>query len=326
VQRIVISGVNGLVGRNLASHFANSYEVVGLHRKSANIQDLLDLNIKLIAVDVLDVLGLDAVILPGDVVIHTAAVVSFSDRGKKQMYNTNINGTANMVNVCLSKNIKFFVHLSSVAALGRPALPCIIDDTKKWEESPLNTEYARTKFLAECEVWRAIAEGLPGAIVRPSVVLGEADWAKSSSQLFKYVYDQKKYYAQGQINVVDVQDLVKAIEMIIIKEDRGEAYILSGHSLDYLSFFKAIAKAFGVGAPYIKAKQWQTELLWRFEALKSKITGKEPLITKETAQSAKMLVKYDASKYLKAYRSDFTPFENSINRICAFYSLKIKSD
>ena len=69
--------------------------------------------------DVLDPVGLDEAMEGIDTIIHSAAKVSFNEHERGQMFKVNIEGTANVVNIAIEKNIRRFIHVSSVAALGR---------------------------------------------------------------------------------------------------------------------------------------------------------------------------------------------------------------
>ena len=67
--------------------------------------------------DILDVVSLEDAMDGIDTVIHSAAVVSFVKKERNLMYQVNVEGTANVVNIALEKNIQQLVHISSVAAL-----------------------------------------------------------------------------------------------------------------------------------------------------------------------------------------------------------------
>ncbi len=214
-MQILITGATGLVGSATARRFlADGHSVSVLHRPDSDrslLQDVED-RIQWIEGDILDVLSLEKALENVEYVVHAAAVVSFVPRDEAAMVKVNVEGTANVVNACLKRGIRKLCHVSSVAALGRPHprtieqdKPVVIDETQRWEDSPNNSAYAKTKYLAELEVWRGISEGLPAVIVNPSLILGEGDWQKSSTQLFKYVYDGKPFYTEGTVNYVDVQ-------------------------------------------------------------------------------------------------------------------------
>src|SRR5882757_3791027 len=111
--------------------------------------------------DIMDPFGLEEVMDGIDAVIHAAALVSFASRDRHELFTTNIEGTANVVNAAIACGIRRFVHISSVAALGRKKKEEKVTEEKKWESSKNQTSYGISKFYGELEVWRGIGEGLP---------------------------------------------------------------------------------------------------------------------------------------------------------------------
>lgn len=103
----------------------------------------------------------------------------------------NITGTKHVVDACLSQGIRHLIHISSIAALGQKKETPIIDETSRWVESDLNTDYAESKYKGELEVWRGVEEGLDVSIINPAIIMAPADWTKSSAQLFHYVWKEK---------------------------------------------------------------------------------------------------------------------------------------
>ncbi len=327
-NRIIITGANGLVGSAIARQMlAAGYQVAVLLRKNADttlLQSILK-DLLILQGDILDIFALDDAIQPGDVVIHTAAIVSFSSKEQEKMMKTNVEGTANVVNICLAKKAQKLIYISSVAAIGRPSNLnktkeiILINEEQKWEESPNNSFYAKTKYLAECEVWRGVAEGLDATIVCPSVILGEGDWNKSSTQLFKYVSNENRFYTGGIVNYVDVEDLAIIIKKLHEAAIINERFIVSAGSLAYLELFTKIAQYLNKRPPSILVKPQFAEILWRLEAIRSFFTGKTPLITRETAQTAKHLFQYDSKKLLKTIDFQYKTLDESLTRIGAYF-------
>ena len=173
--------------------------------------------------DILDVVSLEEAMDGMDTVIHAAAMVSFVKKDREQMYQVNVEGTANVVNMALEKNIKRFVHISSVASLGRTANGGSVNEEKKWEESKVNTHYAKSKYKGELEVWRGISEGLSGVILNPSTILGYGDWNTSSCAIFKKIHDGFNWYTPGLNGFVDVEDTARAT--IALMEKIGRAHV-----------------------------------------------------------------------------------------------------
>jgi dihydroflavonol-4-reductase len=323
---VLITGITGLVGSFTAKRFLEAgYKVAGLKRANSDLSLLQDIENQIVwhEGDVLDIMSLEIAMVDIEYVIHTAAIVSFAPKDRDRMFKTNIEGTANVVNLCLENDIKKLCFVSSVAALGR-SIPnekknenvISINEKATWEESPLNSNYAKTKYLAEMEVWRGEAEGLNCVVVNPSLILGEADWNKSSTQLLKYVFDEHKFYPQGNLNYVDVQDVAECIFKLITNEISGEKFILSAGEINYKDFFEKVAPRFNKKAPSTLLSASMTSIVWRLEAVRSLFTGNAPLITKETALSSSHSFKYPNDKIKQAIGFQFKSLDESLDRIC----------
>lgn len=326
-MNVLITGANGLVGSAVVKRLLQeNFQIYALCRSTADLSLLTDLGdrINIVEGDIMDAVGFQEILRNIDVVVHTAAVVSFNPRERRKMYHINVEGTTNVVNACLEAGIKQLLFVSSIAALGRPAVSKLakqvtdIDESQKWEESALNSNYAKSKYLAECEVWRGQAEGLNVAIVNPSVILGEGDWSRSSTQLFKYVYDEKPFYTLGSLNYVDIKDLTEVIFQLIKHQVSGERFIVNSGTITYKAFFEKVAVAFGKKPPSMLIKPWMAEILWRIEAVRSQLAGSSPLITKETAKSARTHFHYVNRKVKDELGISFTPIDKTIERVAKF--------
>ena len=327
MNKILITGANGLLGSNVARRFAEAgFEVIALCRARSDLSLLKNFvsKIKIIEGDILDIASLEIALENIDFVVHTAAVVSYSPKDRNNMYKVNVEGTANIVNICLDKRIKKLCYVSSIAALGKPnastehTLDGVIDENQKWEDSPLNSHYAKSKYQGELEIWRGQAEGLATVIVNPSVILGEGDWNKSSTQLFKYVYDEHRFFTEGNLNYVDVKDVVEAIFRLTVSEIKNERFILNAGTITYKSFFERVAKVFYKNPPKKSISPFLIEILWRLEAIRSFFTKKSPLITKETAKNSRTKFAYKNQKISRAINFKFTDFDETILRVCSF--------
>lgn len=329
MKRILITGANGLVGSNVARKFVNAnFEVVALCRANSDLSLMKDFlpKIKVVEGDILDISSLDRSLENIDYVIHAAAVVSYSPKDRDKLYKVNVEGTANVVNMCIDKKVEKLCYVSSIAALGKPNTnvseqihkESIIDENQKWEESPLNSHYAKSKFLGELEVWRGDAEGLKTVVVNPSVILGEGDWSKSSTQLFKYVYDEHTFYTEGNLNYVDVKDVVEAIFQLTTSDISSERYILNGGTVIYKEFFERVAHIFNKKPPTRAISPFLIEILWRIEAIRSFFTQKSPLITKETAKNSRTKFAYNNQKIRQKLNFEFTKLDDTIQRVSSF--------
>jgi len=270
--------------------------------------------------DILDVLSLDESINGVDYVYHSAALVSFEPGMRKRLRVLNEKGTANVVNACLNHSVKKLCYISSIAALGRPEEgQDHIDETLKWKASKYNTNYAISKYAGEREVWRGIAEGLNAIIVNPSIVLGISNPYKGSTRIFRSAWKGLRFYPPGINGFVDVEDVSKASIGLMKSDIKNERFILNGFNITYRELFTKIAIELDKKPPSVETSRWMLEAAWMFEAVKSLITGKKPLLTKETARTSGNRFIYSNSKVREAIGYEFKDFDKTVAELGRYY-------
>lgn len=312
---ILVTGSTGLVGTHLIQQLLqNKQPIKAFFRSEIPFEHNL---IQWVKADILDVVELEEAMQQVTHVYHCAAIVSFNPKQKNELHKTNIEGTANVVNACLNTQVQKLLFVSSVAALGRIREDKPIDETMNWTEETSNSEYGKTKFLAEMEVWRGIGEGLNAVIVNPTIILGNGDWNKGSSSVFKSAYNEFPWYTEGTTGFVDVLDVVEAMIQLMNSNIVAQRFILSAETSTYKNLFTLIAKAFNKKPPSKLVTPFIAAVVWRLEAFKAKFSGKQPLLTKETAKTAQAKVSFNNQKLLQYLPSfSYTPLPTSIKRIC----------
>lgn len=322
--KILITGGTGFIGSYIIKELIErGYTVRALRRNTSKLpfyipKKVFD-SVEWVEGDILDIISLDEAMKGVDTVIHSAAIISFFRKDKKEMYRVNIEGTANVVNVALENDIKRFVHISSVAALGRTK-NSHVNEEKKWEENKFNTHYAISKYRSELEVWRGIAEGLNAVIVNPSTVIGYGDWNTSSCRIFKTVYEELSWYTTGINGFVYAEDVAKATVQLMESGISEQRFIINGDNWPFRQLLTAIADNFGKKRPFRKATPFLGEIAWRMELVKSFFTGEKPLLTKQTAAVAHSKTYFDNKKILAALQGfSFTALEEGIQTACKRY-------
>ena len=276
-------------------------------------------NVEWVEADVLDIPGLSRAMDGVNGVYHCAAAVSFDPRKHDHMIKVNVEGTANIVNLCLENGNIPLAFLSSVAAIGRTGTEEPIHEETEWKQSAHNTAYAISKKGAEMEVWRGMAEGLKVSVVNPSLVVGPGVWGQSSTGIFQKVWDGLPFYAPGVNGFVDVRDVVNIIIKMMSDGPHGERFVLAAENRELGEVTTIIAKEFGKKPPFITIGPFLAGLAWRIEWAKSKITGGEPVVTKETAGTAIHNNRYDNTKVKKALSYEFIPIDESIKECCKHF-------
>jgi dihydroflavonol-4-reductase len=322
--KVLLTGGTGFLGAYILQELVQQgYAVRAIRRKQQSPffipEDILS-QVEWVNGDVLDVVSLQEAMEGIDSVIHAAGKVSFAPRDKAAMYKINVEGTANMVNAAIEADVKRFVHISSVAAIGRDAGGESVTETKKWQEGKYNTPYAISKYHAEMEVWRGGAEGLDAVVVNPSTILGYGDWSTGSCAIFKSVYNEFPWYTTGINGFVGVEDVAKAVVLIMESKTSGERYIINNDNWSFQQMLNTIADGFGKKRPKKEATRFLGAMAWRLEKVKSFFSGKKPLLTRHSARVAHSKTYFENGKILKALpQFSFTPLQQTIEKACEMY-------
>jgi nucleoside-diphosphate-sugar epimerase len=318
---ILVTGGSGLLGDALIKTLLSSGEKVRALFHSTPI-DIQHANLEIVKGDLLDVFSIEDSLQGINDVYHCAGLVSYAPGMARKLYKVNVEGTANLVNACLNANIRKLVHVSSVSALAPNEK--IVSEKNPWNKPAEGSVYGKTKYLGEMEVWRAMAEGLNAVVVNPSIILGYGNWETGSAALFKNVYNEFPWYSDGTSGFVGVQDVVNAMVLLMENDISEERFILSAENRSFREVFNCMAENYSKRAPYKKVTPFIAGLVWRWESLRSSFTGREPLVTRETARTAFKKTMYDNRKFLEAFPAfSYTPLQQTISESCKAFQQKL---
>lgn len=316
---ILVTGASGFLGAEVCKQLLakGHTNIRAIKRTTSDLTYLKEVEHKIewFEADLLDLPALEKAFEGVIQVYHCAAVISFVPEKWDWMHNVNANGTKHIVNLSLDAGVEKLVHVSSIAAIGRTKNQQLINEETDWDaDSPFNSAYGKSKYAAELEVWRGIAEGLSAVIVNPSMIVGPINWEIGTGRFFTTIQQGFRFYTDGSNGIVDVEDVANAMLQLMSSDINAERYILSAENWHLKDLMIEIAKQLKKPLPNKKVTPLIAALAWRWEALKSKFTGKEPLLTKETLQNAMIHSKYDNRKIKDAIGFDFKPVNQTIER------------
>ncbi len=327
---ILVTGGTGLVGSHLLYHLSQKNDNIRAifrtdekrqHVKKIfafytdNVQKFFS-KIEWVQADITDVPSLKTVFSNVTQVYHCAALVSFNPKDYRKMRQVNIEGTANIINFAIDANVAKCCFVSSIAAVGNAINGKPINEENEWADSDENHGYAITKYGAEMEVWRGSQEGLNVVIVNPGVILGGGFWHDGAGKMFTQMSNGFNFYTEGVTGFVGVYDVVKAMIKLMNSNIKNERFILVSENKSFKDVLFSIADNLNKKRPSKKVGRFVTSIFWRIDWLRTKLTGKEPLLTKNSAKSAHNVSYYSSLKIEKQLNFEFELVKETVKKVC----------
>ncbi|WP_372794288.1 SDR family oxidoreductase [Lutibacter sp.] len=330
---ILVTGGTGLLGAHLLYHLLLENDTVkAIHRMKSDLKTVKNVfsyysddfeaifqKIEWVEADITDVCLLEEAFENVTEVYHSAALVSFNPKDYKEMRKINIEGTSNIVNLCIAKKVKKLCFVSSIATIEKSVKSKIIDEDCEWNPETNNYGYAISKYGAEMEVWRASQEGVEVVIVNPGVILGAGFWHNGSGAIFSKIKSGLPFYSEGITGFVSVNDVVKSMILLMNSELKNERYILVSENISFKEVFFKIADGFGEKRPSIKVSIIMSAIGWRLEKIKTILTGKTPMLTKQSSRSIHYKQYYSSEKIKRALNYKFEPISETVKNVCELY-------
>ncbi|WP_329806971.1 NAD-dependent epimerase/dehydratase family protein [Flavobacterium facile] len=323
---ILVTGGTGLVGFHLLLQLSLEKEAVrAIYRSEKKLQHIKNLfekanklpqfeKIDWVQADILDVPALELAFTDVSLVYHCAALVSFNPKDEDKLYQNNIVGTANVVNLSLSTTVKKLCYVSSIAALGNGTEHnLIINEETERNNEAVRSDYSISKFGAEMEVWRGFQEGLEVVIVNPGVIFGNGFPKEGSSLFIQNIKEGQLFYTLGKLGIVAVEDVVKAMMTLMKSTISGERFILVAEEVTYKELFDSIAEILKqvqndkrIKKPKYEVKKWQVQIARVLEFIFAALFFRKRMLTKSTINSLYNLEIHDTNKIKNAIAFEFS--------------------
>lgn len=333
---ILVTGGTGLVGSHLLVSLTETHDIVrATHRKNSDlnaVKSIFDycakspnqqfLKIEWIEANINDISALGAAFEGVEQVYHCAAFIDFDPKNYYKLKKSNIEGTANVVNFCLTNAVEKLCYVSTIAVLGTHTSAKEFSEKTNWNPEAKNSVYAITKYGAEMEVWRGSQEGLDVVVVQPGVILGEGFYNSGSGEIVKMAAKGMSFYTSGSIGVVDIKDVVKVMQQLMNGTFTNEVYLLVNENITYKDLITKLAVRFNKKPPRLAVAKWLLMFLGKIERLISFFFGVKRKLPKALIESMFDSPRYDNSKVINDLEMSFIPLEQTIERISEHYSME----
>ena len=324
---ILVTGGTGLVGSHLLCELTQRNELIrASYRTEIKKEETRRLfefyfqeksqqffsKIEWVKADILSIPSLNELFLGVSYVYHCAALVSFHKIDFYTCLKVNRQGTANIVNMCLSYNVKKLCYVSSTAALGYNTNG-LTDETTMWKPGKEVSGYSISKYSAEKEVWRGIEEGLSAVMINPCLILGPGNWNDGSLSIFKTASKGISFYPTGSNAIVDVRDVVSSLQFFMNTSIVSQRFLCTGQNISFKELQTELAISFNKKAPNIKSPRIIALLFASFSEVISLLLRKRRGLTIESVYSAYKNISYDNSLIIATTGQAFTPINETLN-------------
>lgn len=332
---ILVTGGTGLVGAHLLCRLVLAKKSVrAIHRKNSDLTAVKNVfsyyskdntlfdRIDWVVADIRDVPSLESAFEGITSVYHSAALVSFDPKDYRDMRAININGTANIVNLCIVNKVQKICFVSSIATIEKKVGDVSIDESGEWDAEKNNYGYAISKYGAEMEVWRGSQEGVSVVIVNPGVILGGGFWDNGSGAMFSKIAKGLPFYSNGRTGFVGVKDVVSIMISLMDSAVQGERFVLVSENLSFKQVFSDIATCLDKKHPTIKVTRFMSAIGWRLDWLLCKLTGRKPILTQQTASSIHNIHQYNSRKIKETLGVEFQSIKTVIKEVAVQFKNK----
>ena len=306
-----VTGGTGFIGLNLIEHLSQSgWEVTALHRPRSRLTQIKKHPIRLVEGEIEDAASLERAMPENvDAVFHVAGDVSLWSGHRERQWRTNVEGTRNMVAAALAKRARKFVHTSTVSVYGMQTEP--FDETApKLGRDKLY--YQRSKTAAEDEVAKGIDQGLDAVFLNPTNVIGPHDWSTWSRFIRLAANRQLFRIPPGRACYADVRAVVRAHVAAAEKGRTGHNYLLGGHDKSYAEIVRMVCEILGTPPNTMVGRAPVLRFAGRASEWMSRITGKEPKISEESAMLVNASIVVSSEKAIRELGYQVVPVETML--------------
>ena len=317
----LVTGAAGFLGSHVARQLvARGDDVRVLLRVSSSNRAISDLSLEYVTGDLRDASSLERAMAGAQRVFHVAADYRLWAKRSRDIYDSNVGGTRNLLAAAKKAGVEQLIYTSTVAtiAVDRPESPNEFTDAKLEE---MVGHYKRSKWMAEQEVLKAAKEGLPVIVAMPTTPVGPWDWKPTPTGkiILDFLNGKMPGYVETGLNFVGVEECAAGHLLVARKGKIGERYLLGAENLTLKQLLDSLARITGLASPAMKIPHALALGVAYVESAFSRLIGKEPQIPVEGVKIAQHMMFVDCSRAKKELGFAPSPVAGALERAVKWY-------
>src|SRR5271169_2822061 len=254
-MKVFVTGATGFLGSHVARQLlARGAELRLLVRATSRTDNIADLPVERVLGDLRDPESLKKGMAGCEFVFHVAADYRLWARNGRELYDSNVEGTRNILRAARDTSVRRVIYTSSVATMGFGNNGRLTDESTPVTISNMIGDYKRSKFMAERLVIEAGQAGQNIVMVNPTTPIGERDIKPTPTGRIIVDFLRRKFpaYVDTGLNLVDVVDCAEGHLLAMEKAQPGERYILGGENLTLKQILDKLGALTGLPSPKVK--------------------------------------------------------------------------
>jgi len=324
-DRIAVTGSNGFIGSAITRALvAKKLDVVALVEPNTPLGNLESLAVTRVEADVRDAGAMKEALAGARIVFHVAAVYRFWAADPSAFYRVNVDGTRNVLEAADAAGCELVVYTSSVGTLGleRVAERGPADETCAPHVDHLFGLYKQSKYVAEHEVLRATALGMPVTLVLPTTPLGPGDHTPTPTGRLVVDYLNGRFpgWFDTALNIVDVDDVAAGHLLAADKGEIGRSYILGGENLELRAILGELARLTGLPGPRFRVPRAAAlGAAWASELVEGRLLHRMPHVPLEGARMASTRMVFSDARARRELGYESRPAAEAIARSARWF-------
>jgi dihydroflavonol-4-reductase len=322
-MRVFMTGATGFVGGAVVRHLvAAGHQVRALVRPGADLRLLAGLPVEQVAGHLGDMAALQRGIVGCEWVFHVAALYSFWGYSWQEFYQSNVQGTRNVMEVAAQASVRRVVYTSSIAVLGLNRDHSPANETTPVSLQDMTGSYKRSKFLAEQVASQFASQGLPVVKVNPSAPVGVGDYkpTRTGQMILDYLRGRMPGYVDTGLNLVDVDDVAMGHLLAAQVGRPGERYILGGENLTLKQLLDSLADISGLPPAPLHIPRAIALAFSYLDVGLARLNPRHiPTATPETVRLSRRFEYFDSSKAERELGYSHGPARQALAKAVAWY-------
>lgn len=319
----LVTGASGFVGSHVARALtARGERVRVLARPTSDLRALEGFDAERACGDLRDPASLWTALAGVGLVFHVAADYRLWSKRPAEIYESNVDGTRNLLDAARAARVERFVYTSTVGTVVVPVESGLASESTPARLEQMIGHYKRSKFLAEQEALAAARSGFPVVVVNPTTPVGPGDWkpTPTGKMIVDFLNGKTPAYVDTGLNIVAVEDVALGHLLAADRGRSGERYLLGGENMTLKEIFAVLARVSGRPAPRWKIPHAVAIAAGLAGAGMSAMTGHPPRVPLEGVRMSRHAMFVDCSKAKRELGFEAQPAAVALERAARWYA------